>query len=254
MVTRVREDPVSTNGVRKGVLCLAVAAMASMSPIAASSKAMGSSTVSDASLAATINLKLKDLPSAIKWSPPVPRSPGTGDGRLFVACMKARGGEAASISSDLFGIVGKPSGVDTVDVESPAYERSSGGFPIVTSDVVFVTSAAQAADDLAAMKTRADLACRPKIFGAGFSKAGIKETESRRSRPSYGTGNGGVHVRSEFTGAGLPSPNYSDFYYYVDGRAEITIGFGSSVAQPFSSALADAVVAKIMTRAKSVLG
>jgi len=42
--------------------------------------------------------------------------------------MKAKGGEAASSSADLFGIVGKPGGADTVDVESPAYERSSGGF------------------------------------------------------------------------------------------------------------------------------
>lgn len=40
----------------------------------------------------------------------------------------------------------------------------------------------------------------------------------------------------------------------MDGRAEITIGFGSSLAHPFSSNLADAVVAKIMTRAKFVLG
>jgi len=224
-----------------------------MPSIAASAKAMGSSAASDASLAAKINLTFIDLPSAIKWSPPVPRSPGTGDGRLFVACMKAKGGVATNISPDLFGIVGKPGGVDTVDLESPAYERSSGGFPIVTSDVVFVTSAEQATDDLAAMKTKADLACLPKIYGRGFSRY-IRVTVSRRSRPSYGTGNGGVHARSAFTGAGLPSPNYSDFYYYVDGRAEITIGFGSSVAQPFSSSLADAVVAKIMTRAKSVLG
>jgi len=104
------------------------------------------------------------------------------------------------------------------------------------------------------MKTKADLACFPKIFEPGFSKSGIKETVSRRSRPSYGTGNGGVHVRSVFTGAGLPSPNYSDFYYYVDGRAEITIGFVSSAAQPFSSTLADAVVAKIIDPGKSVLG
>jgi hypothetical protein len=77
---------------------------------------------------------------------------------------------------------------------------------------------------------------------------------SRRWPPSYGAGNGGVHVRSTFTGSGLPSPNFSDSYYYVDGRAEITISFASSVAQPFSTGLADAVVAKIMTRAESVLG
>lgn len=243
----------STHGVRKGVLFFAVAAVASIPPIAANAKALGSSAASDAALAAKINLTINDLPSAIKWSPPVPRSPGVGEGRLFVACMKAKGGIAANISPDLFGIVGKPGGVDTVDVQSPGYERSSGGFPIVTSDVVFVTSAAQATDDLAAMKTKADLACLPKIFGPGFPKS-IRETVSRRSRPSYGMGNGGVHVRSELTGAGLPSPNYSDFYYYVDGRAEITIGIGSSAAQPFSSNLADAVVAKIMTGAKSALG
>jgi hypothetical protein len=254
MVTSVREDPMSTSGVRKGALCFAVAAAASIPSIAAGARAMGSKAASDAAVAAKINLTLNDLPSAIKWSPPVPRSPGTGDGRLVVACVKAKGGEAASISPDLFGIVGKPGGVDTVDVESPAYERSSGGFPIVTSDVVFVTSAAQATDDLAAMRTKADLACLPKIFGPGLSKSGIRVTVSRRSRPSYGTGNGGVHVRFAFTGTGLPSTNYLDSYYYVDGRAEITIGFSSSAAQPFSSTLADAVVAKIMSRAKSVLG
>jgi hypothetical protein len=254
MVASFGGGPVSTHHLRKSVLCLAVAAVALMPSIAASATTLGSSDASDAALAAKINLTLNDLPSAIKWSPPVPRSPGLGEGRLFVACMKAKGGEAGNISPDLFGIVGKPGGVDTVDVESPEYERSSGGFPIVTSDVVFLTSTAQARDDLAAMKTRTALACLPKIFGAGFSKSGIRETESRRSRPSYGTGNGGVHVRSELTGVGLPSPNYADFYYYVDGRAEITIEFGSSLAQPFSSTLADGVVAKIMTRATSVLG
>jgi len=243
----------STHGVRKGVLCLAVGAVASIPSIAADATALGSSASSDAALATKINLTLNDLPSTIKWSPPVPRGPGVGDGRLFVACMKAKGGLATSISPDLFGIVGKPGGVDTVDVPSPSYERSSGGFPYVVSDVVFVTSAAQATDDLAAMKTKADLACLPRILDPGFSKSGIRETVSRRSRPSFGTGNGGVHVRQVFTGAGLPSPNYFDFYYYVDGRVEITIGFSSSAAQPFSSTLADAVVAKIMTRAKSVL-
>jgi hypothetical protein len=243
----------STHRVRKGVLCFALAAGALIPSIAANAKALGSNAASDAVLAAKMNLTINDLPGAIKWSPPVPRGPGVGDGRLFVACMKAKGGLSTNISPDLFGIVGKPGGVDTVDVQSPAYERSSGGFPIVTSDVVFVTSAALATDDLAAMKTKADLACVPKILGPGFPKS-IIETVTRRSRPSYGMGNGGVHVREVFTGAGLPSPNYFDFYYYVDGRAEITIGFSSSVAQPFSSTLADAVVAKIMSRAKAVLG
>jgi hypothetical protein len=243
----------SIHGVRKGLFCLAAASGALTPSIAANALASVSNPASDAALAARINLTVKDLPSAIKWSPPIPRGPGVGDGRVFVACMKATGGIATNISPDLFGIVGKPGGVDTVDIPSPAFERSSGGFPMVTSDVVFVTSAAQATDDLAAMKTKADLGCFAKIYGPGFSKAHIKDTVSRRSRPSYGMGNGGVHVRSEFTGAGLPSPNYSDFYYYVDGRAEITIGFSSSVAQPFSSSLAVAVVAKIMTRAKSVL-
>jgi hypothetical protein len=243
----------SIHRVRKGVLCFALTALASMPSIAASATALGSSAVSDAALAAKINLTLNDLPNTIKWSPPVPRGPGVGDGRLFVACMKAKGGLATRISPDLFGIVGKPGGVDTVDVPSSAYERSSGGFPIVTSDVVFLTSAAQARGDLAAMKTKADLTCLPKIVAPGFPKS-IKETVTRRPRPIFGTGNGGVHVREVFTGAGLPSPNYTDFYYYVDGRTEITIGFGSSLAQPFSSTLADAVVARIMTRAKSVLG
>jgi hypothetical protein len=142
----------------------------------------------------------------------MPRTGGTGDGRAVVACMKATGGVATNISPDLFGIVGKPSGDDTADIASPAYEGPSVELPIVTSEVVFVTSAAQATEDLAAMKTTADIARLPKLYGPGYTKY-IKVIVSRRSRPSYGTGNGGVHVRSAVTGAGLPSENYSDFYY-----------------------------------------
>lgn len=244
----------STHGVRKGLLCFAVTSVASLPSIAANAKALGSSAVSDAVLAAEINLTIQDLPSTIRWSPPVPRSPGIGEGRHFVACMRAAGGVSAKISPDVFGIVGTPSGVDSVDVESPVYERSSGGFPFVTSEVVFVTSTAQATRDLAAMKTTADLACLSKIFGPGLSRSHVKVTASRRSRPSYGTGNRGVHVRSEFTGARLPSINYADYYFYAVGRAEIAVAFSSSAAQPFSSVFADAVVAKIMTRAESLLG
>jgi len=69
MVTTVREDPMSTNGIRKGALCFAVAAAASIPSIAASAQAMGSSAASDAAVASKINLTLNDLPSAIKWSP-----------------------------------------------------------------------------------------------------------------------------------------------------------------------------------------
>jgi hypothetical protein len=247
----------STHRAGEGVLCFAVAAavaaIASMPSIAAATTVLGSSAGSDAVLAAKINLTFSDLPSAIKWSAPMPRSPGVGIGRLFVACMKATGGVAANISPDLFGIVGKPGGVDTADVPSPLYERSGVELPIVASDVVFVTTAAQATDDLAAMKTRAELACFPKTFGPGYSKE-IKVTLSRRSRPTYGTGNGGVHVRLLLTGAELSGPSYFSFYYYVDGRAEITISLSSSAAHPFSSSLAVAVVAKVMTRAKSALG
>jgi hypothetical protein len=244
----------STHGVRKGVLCFAVAAgMAAMPLINANATALGSSAASDAVLAAKINLTINDLPRSIKWSPPVPRSPGLGVGRLFIACMKAKSGVAATITPDLFGIVGKSGGVDTAEVDSPLYERLTGGFPMAISDVVFVISAPRATGDLAAMRTKAALACLPKTFGSGFNKSGVRLTEAWRSRPSYGTGNGGVHVRLKLAGRGLPSTNYVDFYYYVDGRAEITIGFDSSVAQPFSSTLADAVVAKIMTRAKSIL-
>jgi hypothetical protein len=243
----------STYRVRKSVLCFAVAAVALVPSVAASGRALGSSDASDADLAAKMSLTVHDLPSAIKWSAPVKRVPGAGDGRLIVSCMRATGGIARSISPDLFGIVDKSGGIDTADVEAPLYERSGVGVPLVTSDVVFVTSAAQARNDLAAMNTTADIACLPNIFGPGHAKV-FSVTVTRRSRPAYGTGNGGVHVRLTTTGARLPSTNYSDTYYYVDGRAEIAIIFGSSAAHPLSASLVDAVVAKIMIRAKSVLG
>ena len=113
-----------------------------MSSIATNAAAVGSSAASDAALAAKINLTIKDLPSVLNGSPGAAKS-RTRFGRLFVACMKATGGVATIISPDLFGIVGKPGGVDTVDVESPAFESSNGGLPIAKSDVVFVTSARQ---------------------------------------------------------------------------------------------------------------
>jgi hypothetical protein len=66
-------------------------------------------------------------------------------------------------------------------------------------------------------------------------------------------GGGGLHLRFVFTGGNIPAKLYEDLYYYVEGRAEVTLTFVNLTA-PFSSSWASSIVKSVMARAKSIAG
>lgn len=216
---------------------------------------------SDAALAASMNVTMGELPTSTAWvstkAMPRPTAETTQDEQT-ITCMKKAGGAAARISSDPFGTVGVPGGVVTADVTSPSFspKSSTDGLPEVSSEVDMVTTAAQATSDLAAFATQATLACFAHEFANIYSaelNTKLNATTSFLPLSRFGSGNGGVHGRYVITGGNLKAPLYDDAYFYAQGRAEIFVQF-ADLGAPFPSSWATSVVAKVMTRAHSLVG
>ena len=216
------------------------------------------SSTSDATKASEINLHSSDLPTSAHWSStPAPPSQ-VALGKTAVSCMKAGGGAGAKVSPDPFGTVGKASSDVTADVSSNVFgiKGSATGLPSASSEVVFVTTAGQALNDLAAFGTSHVQSCEATLVTAvtQLSSGGKpKTTTSVMSLPHFGNGSGGVHLRFVTTGGNIPGKLYQDAYYYVQGRAEVALTF-VNLATPFSSTWAGSIAKNIMARAKSIAG
>ena len=168
------------------------------------------------------------------------------------------GGRGAKVSPDPFGTVGKPSGDVTADVSSKVFaiKGSVTGLPSASSEVVFVSTTKQALADLVAFGTSHAQSCVTTLMATvtGLSAGGkVKATVSTLALPHLGNGSGGVHLRFVMTGSNIPAKLYEDLYYYVEGRAEVTLTFVDLTA-PFSSSWAGSIVKSVMARAKSIAG
>jgi hypothetical protein len=257
MTTRIRSS-VGRFALVASVLVLAAGPVGAWTGDAGATVRPLASNGSDAAKASQVNIRSSDLPKSADWSStPAPPSP-VSLGEKAVACMKSGGGPGAKVSPDPFGTVGKPSGDVTADVSSKVFgiKESVTGLPSASSEVVFVSTTKQALADLVAFGTSHVQSCVTTLMAAvtGLSAGGkVKATASTLTLPHLGNGGGGVHLRFVFTGGNIPAKLYEDLYYYVEGRAEVTLTFVNLTA-PFSSSWASSIVKSVMARAKSVAG
>ena len=142
-------------------------ATAAIAPLALSTAANGATRAGSSSpsaLAGAINVTLKDAPRAINWTSTkaTPESvTAYVVGKTAVACMRKSHGKAGKVGPDPFGTLGKTGGVAEADVTSPtiAEAGASTGVPSFDSEVVVVSTSAQADADLAALSTTSDMSC-----------------------------------------------------------------------------------------------
>jgi hypothetical protein len=229
---------------------VASAAVASLVGVADASP-----TLSDTAIANVINVTSADLPAPSTWTASV-QTPNTATeitlAQQALHCISAKTG---TISPDAFGTVGGKGGIVTADVESLIYSKkgTSTGLPEVSSDVDLLTTSSQASRDLTAFGKKVDLPCLTALIAnvtAGVTGEKGPVASSFVSIPRHGTGNGGVGIRFAISGVGLSGPLIDDAYFYVEGRAEISLAF-TNVSTPFSEAEANAVAARVMARAKA---
>lgn len=216
---------------------------------------------SGAALAKQINVALSDLPTAVAWtsSSQTPNTAAqTKQAEQAVTCLQRSGGGAQSVSPDPFGTSERTGGPVVVDVESPLFakEASSIGLPTISSDVTILKSAAQATTDLAAFATNAGLTCVSTLIGTLTAAAvghQIGLTDTFITVPRHGSGNGGIGMRFAITNAGLSGTLYDDAFFYVQGKAEVSLSF-VNLATHVQSTWETSVAAKVMTRAQHLLG
>ena len=114
--------------------------------------------------------------------------------------------------------------------------------------------------DLAGIGRKSSIAClatqtaaESSLQGAG---KGVKASGSFLPAPRYDGGSGGVHIRFLETGGNfalLKKTLYDDEYFYVQGSAEVFVTF-VNLGTAFSPNGAASTIAKVMARAKSVVG
>jgi hypothetical protein len=216
---------------------------------------------SDGALARQINVALSDLPTAIAWtsSSQTPNTAAqTKQAEQAVACLQRTGSSAQSVSPDPFGTSEKTVGSVVADVESPLFakETSTIGLPTISSDVTMLKTATQASTDLAAFATNAGLACVSTLIGTLTAAAvghQIGLTDTFIDIPRHGSGNGGVGMRFAITNAGLTGTLYDDAFFYVQGRAEMSLSY-VNLAAHVQTTWETSVAAKVMTRAQHLLG
>lgn len=212
--------------------------------------------VSDKVVAREIDLKLSDLPSAIKWtsSPTPPSTAGqVASGKRVINCITAAQ-HGAKVSTDPFGLTSRAGGEVTADVSSPNFSASSATqSPAVSSDVTFVTTPSEALEDQAAFSTETGLRC----FAVGITAVASTAAEQKITAVGsfiplarLGDGNGGVDARFTCTSSELPTI-YIDARLYVEGRAEISIEY-FSVRAPFRESWANSIASTVMRRATSL--
>ena len=216
------------------------------------------SSASDASLARSLNVKSSDLPKGSGWTTSTVAATPATLGAKAIACIRKGAGPSGKASPDLFGTVGKPSGSVTADVTSPMFGQK-GSFtqlPAVNSETAIVSSATQALTDLNAIGAATTRACLATLYaGVTSSQSGggkANATASSLALPHFGVGSGGVHDRFIVQGSGIPGKVYLDLYFYVVGRAEISITY-TNLGGAFSTSWANSIATNVMKRAKATV-
>jgi hypothetical protein len=238
---------------RMSVLIFLISSVA----VAAPAVAYAATANSDATTAKALNLTRAYLPASVKWTATA-QAPNTAAetalGVKAVRCIRQGGGAAGKISTDPFGTTEVVGGSVTADVESPDFAvTGSSGLPLVSSEVVMLTSAAQATDDLSAFATSSARTCLTNVFVAIGKQGGYtKVAATAPSIPQLGSGPGGLDLRFVFSGGKL-SPLIDYTYFYVQGRAEFDLSF-IALGTQFPAAWANAIAAHVMDKARSVLG
>ncbi len=239
---------------KRATLGLLVAATAA----GALASAAGAASTSDAALAKALNVRASDLPKGSGWTTSTVTATPLALGTKAVACIRKGGGASAKASPDLFGTVGKPSGMITADVTSPMFGQK-GSFtqlPAVNSETAIAASTSQALTDLSTIGTASARSCLATLF-AGVTAAtsgGGKASAAASSLalPHFGAGSGGVHDRFVVQGPGIPGKVYLDLYFYVVGRAEISITY-TNLGAAFSTSWANSIATNMLKRAKSTV-
>jgi len=238
----------------------AVALLVSAIALAASS-GYAAAANTDAATAKALNVTRADLPVSVKWTASAQAPNSASETALAVkavGCIRAGGGAAARISTDPFGTTEVVSGTVTADAESPYFAPtgSRNSVASVSSEVVMLKSASQAANDLSAFATNVAHTCLTNLFIALLGKeAGegkFKFTMTAPSIPHLGTGRGGLDLRIVLSGGKLPGPIIDYTYFYVQGRAEVALSFVSFQTQ-FPVAWANAIAARVMDKARALL-
>ena len=252
MARRSRSTRHISRSARLGI-SVALAAVASVGSLVGVAGA--SPTLSDTAIAGVINVTNADLPAPSTWSGSA-QTPNTATevalAQQALRCISAKTG---TISPDAFGTVGGKGGIVTTDVESLIFSKkgTATGLPEVSSDVDLLTTSSQASRDLVAFGRKVDLPCLTALIAnvtSGVTGEKGAVTSSFMSIPHHGTGNGGVGIRFAISGVGLSGPLIDDAYFYVEGRAEISLAF-TNVSTPFQAAEANAIAARVMARAKA---
>jgi hypothetical protein len=221
----------------------------------------GIHATSGSALARQIDVAVGDLPAAVAWtsSSQTPNTAAqTKQAEQAVTCLQKTGGNAQSVSQDPFGTSEVTGGPVVADIESPLFakETSSIGLPTISSDVTILKTASQASTDLAAFATTAGLACVSTLIGTLTAAAvghQIGLTDTFITVPRHGTGDGGVGMRFAITNAGLTGTLYDDAFFYVQGRAEVSLSY-VNLAAHVQSTWETSVATKVMTRAQHLLG
>ena len=215
--------------------------------------AAAASPRSDVAVARLINVTSADLPDPATWAGSV-QTPNTAaqiaQAHRALRCISNRSGK---ISPDPFGTIGRAGGTVTADVQSSMFakKRTASGLPGVSSEVDFLTSSTQATKDLAAFDSKVDLSCLTALIAnvtAGEVGHKVLVNASVTSIPHYGSGNGGVGIR--FTVTGLSAPLVDVAYFYVEGRAEVSLSF-VNLGTSFPTGWAHGIAARVMARAKT---
>jgi len=236
------------------LLATVVTGVAAVSAGGAEAIGHASSAASDATMAREINLESSDLPTSQHWSSAAPPAAQVALGRTALSCMKKAGGAGAKVSTDPFGTVGVPSGDVTADVSSKVFSIAGSftALPSASSEVDVVTSTTQAHNDLLAFESSKVQACEATLQNAVVElSAGGKTTTTARSLSLPKLGDGGVHLQFVMTGGNIPGKLYEDIYYYLAGRAELTITF-VNLATPFTASWASSILTSEMKRAVSI--
>ena len=244
-----------------GSAAMTISLVISCYSVSGASAAVRPHATSGAVLAREIDVALSDLPTAIAWtsSSQTPNTAAqTKQAEQAVTCLQRTGGSAQSVSPDPFGTSEKTAGPVVTDVESPLFakETSTIGLPTISSDVTMLKTPTQASTDLAAFATNAGLACVSTLIGTLTAAAvghQIGLTDTFINIPRHGTGDGGVGMRFAITNAGLTGTLYDDAFFYVQGKAEVSLSY-VNLATHVQSTWETSVAAKVMTRAHHLLG
>ncbi len=244
-----------------GSAAVTISLVVSCCSLSQASALSSSHAAPDDTLARQINVALGDLPTAIAWtsSSQTPNTAAqTKQAEQAVTCLQRTGAGGKGVSPDPFGTSEKTGGSVVADVESPLFakEASTIGLPTVSSDVTMLRSSTQAAADLRAFATNAGLSCLSTLIGTLTAAAVGHEvglTDTFIDIPRRGTGNGGVGMRFAITNAGLSGTLYDDAFFYVQGRAEVSLSF-VNLATHVESSWENSVAEKVMARAQHLLG